>query len=403
MRPSAAASAVIPGLQLRSKRRLIAAVLLSLFGALCLFHLDDAFSVHLRDLGYITRPIWDKAPVPFTTVYTLDATVDPSATDFCERHRLDPSASRPKIYDAVIFSVELDLLEVRIHELYDVIDTFVIVESNVTFSGEPKPLVYHENSDRFRFAQDKIVYHAVTDLHVYSPASHGSLRKEAAQRKENPMDNEIRMRQGVGSVISSLRPEAGSLIVQSDVDEMPSAQALKLLKQCSGWGDAIHLGMPTYLYSFEFPMQRTEADNGVGQGHGPRQTRASVKRYNPDGTSYTHSRITDTILERAGWHCTFCFRYLQDFVFKMTSYSHNDRVTSSSQLAFSQIQKKICAGKDVFDMLPEVYDFSSLIKQFGPIPRSTQTDGLPSYLFENKEEMRYLLPGGCQREAKPGG
>jgi hypothetical protein len=47
MRPSAATS-VIPGLQLRSKRRLVFAVLLSLFGALCLFHLDDALSVHLR-------------------------------------------------------------------------------------------------------------------------------------------------------------------------------------------------------------------------------------------------------------------------------------------------------------------------------------------------------------------
>jgi beta-1,4-mannosyl-glycoprotein beta-1,4-N-acetylglucosaminyltransferase len=251
-------------------------------------------------------------------VYTLDASGDANASDFCERHRLDPSESRPKVYDAIIFSVELDLLEIRIHELYDVVDTFIIVESNVTFSGEPKPLVFQENMERFHFAQDKIAYQAVTDLHVYSQESEGSLRKEVAQTKENPMDNEIRMRQGVGDVIRSLQPEVGSLILQSDVDEMPSTLAVQLLRQCSGWGDAIHLGMPTYLYSFEFPMQRTEADNGVGQGHGPRQSRASVKRYRPNQTSYTHSRITDTILERAGWHCTFCFRYLEDFVFKMT-------------------------------------------------------------------------------------
>lgn len=49
----------VPGLQLqlRSRRRLVAATLLSLAGILVLFHLDDAFTVHFRDLGYITRPV----------------------------------------------------------------------------------------------------------------------------------------------------------------------------------------------------------------------------------------------------------------------------------------------------------------------------------------------------------
>jgi beta-1,4-mannosyl-glycoprotein beta-1,4-N-acetylglucosaminyltransferase len=64
---------------------------------------------------------------------------------------------------------------------------------------------------------------------------------------------------------------------------------------------------------------------------------------------------------------------------------------------------KICAGRDVFDMLPEVYDFSSLIKQFGPIPQSSRTEGLPAYLLANRERMPYLLPGGCLREARPEG
>ena len=41
-----------------------------------------------------------------------------------------------KIYDTFIFSNELDLLDLRLNTLNDYIDKFVIVESNITFSGK---------------------------------------------------------------------------------------------------------------------------------------------------------------------------------------------------------------------------------------------------------------------------
>lgn len=80
-----------------------------------------------------------------------------------------------------------------------------------------------------------------------------------------------------------------------------------------------------------------------------------------------------------------------------SSYSHNDRVTSKAQLDHGSIQRKICQGKDVFDMLPEAYDFSSLIKQIGPVPKASSTAGLPRYLLEHPDRFSYLLPGGCKR------
>ena len=66
--------------------------------------------------------------------------------------------SRPRVYDAIIFSIELDLLEIRLKELYDVVEKFLILESATTFTGKPKALVFHENRERFRFAEDKIQY-----------------------------------------------------------------------------------------------------------------------------------------------------------------------------------------------------------------------------------------------------
>ncbi|KAG9073153.1 hypothetical protein KI688_000940 [Linnemannia hyalina] len=70
-------------------------------------------------------------------------------------------AREGKVYDAVIFSVELDMLEIRMRELYDVVDHFVILESSRTFTGIPKPAVFQENRERYSFAEDKIIYKLV--------------------------------------------------------------------------------------------------------------------------------------------------------------------------------------------------------------------------------------------------
>jgi beta-1,4-mannosyl-glycoprotein beta-1,4-N-acetylglucosaminyltransferase len=39
------------------------------------------------------------------------------------------------VFDAILFSNEMDMLEIRLRELYDVVDKFVIVESDHTFTG----------------------------------------------------------------------------------------------------------------------------------------------------------------------------------------------------------------------------------------------------------------------------
>ena len=50
-----------------------------------------------------------------------------------------------KIYDCFNFFNELDILEIRLNTLYEYVDYFVIVESNLTHSGEQKPFYFEEN------------------------------------------------------------------------------------------------------------------------------------------------------------------------------------------------------------------------------------------------------------------
>ena len=79
----------------------------------------------------------------------------------------------PKIYDCFLFFNELDLLEFRLEMLNDYVDYFVIIESNVTFSGKEKEFVLENNIKRFEKYKDKIIYKKISD----TPKSFNNLFK----------------------------------------------------------------------------------------------------------------------------------------------------------------------------------------------------------------------------------
>ena len=95
----------------------------------------------------------------------------------------------------------------------------------------------------------------------------------------------------------------GDLLIMSDIDEIPSRQALMLAKTCvtPSW---LHLTMKNYMYSFEFPLN----DHGYW--------RASIVTASSN-LQYSHTRQSDDSLLSAGWHCSWCFRTLEEFRIKM--------------------------------------------------------------------------------------
>jgi hypothetical protein len=50
--------------------------------------------------------------------------------------------------------------------------------------------------------------------------------------------------------------------------------------------------------------------------------RASIQRYPAGKTRYVHFRQTYEHFADSGWHCSFYFCCISDFVFKMQAYSH---------------------------------------------------------------------------------
>ncbi|KAJ0436136.1 putative beta-1,4-mannosyl-glycoprotein 4-beta-N-acetylglucosaminyltransferase [Helianthus annuus] len=330
-----------------------------------------ALYVHGQKISYFLRPLWENPPKPFHEIpHYYHENV--SMQTLCKLHGWKTREFPRRVFDAVLFSNEVDLLTVRWHELYPYVTEFVLLESNSTFTGIPKPLVFSSHRDRFfKFVEPRLTYGMIPGRF---------------QKGENPFVEEAYQRLALDYLIKKAGIEDDDLLIMSDVDEIPSRHTINLLRWCDDIPPALHLRLKNYLYSFEFLL-----DNN--------SWRASVHRYRSGKTTYAHFRQSDVILADAGWHCSFCFRRISEFIFKMKAYSHFDRVRFKRFLNPDRIQKVICKGANLFDMIPEEYTFKDIIGKMGPIPHSYSAVHLPAYLLENADDYRFLLPGNCMRES----
>lgn len=117
----------------------------------------------------------------------------------------------PRIFDCFTFFKELDLLDIRLHELAPAVDHFVIVEAARTFSGEPKPLVFAENRGRFAAFDSKIIHVVVDDF----PPARSAWDRESYQRRQ------------IARGLATAAPD--DFIIISDVDEIPRRSALETI------------------------------------------------------------------------------------------------------------------------------------------------------------------------------
>lgn len=115
-------------------------------------------------------------------------------------------------FDTFLFNDELDMLQMRLEELAGKVDQHVLVEAVLDHQGNPKPLWYVENKERFAPWADRIT-HIVADVPT---------RAQAA----NPWSREWAMRQSVWNGLQDA--EGQDLILLCDVDEIPSDEAVSL-------------------------------------------------------------------------------------------------------------------------------------------------------------------------------
>jgi beta-1,4-mannosyl-glycoprotein beta-1,4-N-acetylglucosaminyltransferase len=137
-----------------------------------------------------------------------------------------------KIYDCFPFYNELDLLELRLTELYDYVNYFVLVEANSTHQGNPKPYYFEENKERYAQWADKIIHIKVDDMPNHSDA----WVNEAHHRNQ---------------IVRGLADaDADDLVVISDLDEIVRPAALEYMKSSNQSIFALRMSLHNFKFNY---------------------------------------------------------------------------------------------------------------------------------------------------------
>lgn len=118
------------------------------------------------------------------------------------------------IFDCFMLNDELDILECRLEELSDVVDVFVIVEAQQNHLGKYKPFHLVENSLRFQRWTRQIRRAPVLSFRATDSREREHEQREAAQ-----------------SFLKAYGANPDDIVIQSDVDEIPSASSVRALAQ----------------------------------------------------------------------------------------------------------------------------------------------------------------------------
>lgn len=83
------------------------------------------------------------------------------------------------VFDFFLFNNEVDALELRLRELYPVVDRFFLVESRFSFAGEEKPLHFNTNREKFSKFNDKIFHIVLNEFpHGLTPVERQNYQRD---------------------------------------------------------------------------------------------------------------------------------------------------------------------------------------------------------------------------------
>ncbi len=248
-----------------------------------------------------------------------------------------------KIYDCFLFFNELELLEVRFHELYDHVDKFVLVESRETFRGNPKPLYFEANKQHFEKFLDKIV-HVIVDERITTN------------------DAWVRDRYQRDQIMRGLKDcEPDDLILISDADEIIRPSVIpEIKKTLEEMPDSVRhrvvlCNQAMYRYYFNrFDAKDSPWPGSIGVFY------KDLKKFAPDYCRSLAQRRMVPGINNAGWHLTYMGGY-DRVVTKLTSWAHAEYDTPTNK------------------------DRKNMEKRIASFPLVKIDETYPKFIFNNQE------------------
>ena len=242
-----------------------------------------------------------------------------------------------KIVDSFSYNGEIKVLKLRLKELYESVDKFVIVESTTTFSGKQKELTYplqkHLIEQKYL---DKIKYI------VYENTGKDNWDREYKQQNSIFYEG-----------LDKLDLKDDDYIIYSDVDEIPNIEDIKIVisnsKDCmrfrSHW---FNFTLENYLGEWAPNIWLYKYKNIKLHMNNPRFYFSFI-----DSIFNTYPNIRFFNCEQyhktSGWHLSYFFPPEQ-ILDKLKSYSHCDDKKDKQVIdkGVNFIKEKISKGGELF-------------------------------------------------------
>lgn len=252
------------------------------------------------------------------------------------------------IYDCFMFFNELDILEVRLNELYDVVDKFILVEADKTFTNQDKPLWFNENKARFSEYADKIEHIVINSYPEFdSPWTFENYQRDV--------------------IIKTLKDRCNDddVVIISDLDEIPRADLINKYKDTEG----IKV-FEQKLYTFYFNyLNATEPDWKRG-------TRL-LKFKDIGDKTLTDIRMSEgEHIINAGWHFTYLGGF-ETVKYKIKSFAHQE-YNNEYYMNDKRLMRLIMDGMDIFERGYK-YKIVDIDNSF------------PKYVVKNKKKFEHLI------------
>lgn len=217
-----------------------------------------------------------------------------------------------RVFDCFTFYNEFDLVEIRLRELWNVVDYFVIAEANTTHQNNPKPFYFKENFEKFDEFKEKIRLVSIEDM----PLSPDTWVNERFQRKA--------IERGLYDL------QADDIVIVSDCDEIPKSEIIKLIKEDRSLDiyDRHNLHVILTCFKLNYLMVNPKIMNGnIMVTKGSAFTNPQAER--EFGFPWVHKPGNMNHFHHAGWH----FSYLGDTDFaknKIRNFAHAE--TNKSEI-----------------------------------------------------------------------
>ena len=213
------------------------------------------------------------------------------AAKLCRLHLREPRQQMARLFDALFVSNQMDMLEVRMQELYHVVEGFIVIESMRSPDGHLKPTFFQRNAHRFTAYQDKI-HHMVVD----------------SMRGSGPADQRLWLQAqllAAGLNVLSTEFNKGDLLILGDIEQVPKLPHVLALVSCRFDEEGLFLKAgEAHVLTFRQVMDKDVDPQLVIKADGDR-----ARFVLPANASQILT------LSQSAWHCSLCHGSAVDVLF----------------------------------------------------------------------------------------